>query len=225
MPLCSLLSRLFGKPPQRPAADPTPSGTVTLTKGGSTGISLRKTAGRTVDVHLDWDGGDEDRRARGADLELYVLAVPRDAVVPVGTPPSEATAIYYRQRGTLDAPPYIRHHGDSRTPGRETVTIGHLDQQGYALVCAYSAVSNGIGSFRSYGARVTVTDHADQTVHVPLYKRSAFSYWAAIALLDFTGPEVVIRQVEKYGAVQSEARPVLLSDGRIRMNDGPIEFK
>ncbi|NED84703.1 Tellurium resistance protein, partial [Streptomyces sp. SID11233] len=130
-----------------------------------------------------------------------------------------------RQLGSLDAPPYVRHHGDSRTPGRESVTIGHLDQQGYALVCAYSAVSNGIGSFRSYGARVTLTDHEAQTVHVPLYKRSAFSYWAAIALIDFTGPAVEIRQVEKYGAAHAESRPVLLSDGRIRMNAGPIEFK
>lgn len=196
---------------------------ISLTKGGAAGISLTK-SDPTVQVtaHLDWDGGSASRRARGADLELYVLHVSASEVAAGG---KQGGAIYYRNLGSLKQAPYILHHGDSLTPGRETATIGRLSEQGYALICAYSAVGNGVGSFKSYGAKAIVTDGASQTVTVPLYDDNQHAYWVAIALVDFTHDSPVISQVERYSRRGSENRPVLYSDGRIAMDAGPVEFK
>ncbi|MFJ9633711.1 hypothetical protein ACIRU8_39065 [Streptomyces sp. NPDC101175] len=211
------------------APEPAPPVTTTavginLTKGGSAGIKLTKDdAGAFITAHLDWDGGSASRRSCGADLELYVLYVPK-ADVGSGRD-TVGNAIYYRSLGNTNRPPYIKHHGDSLTPGRETATIGRLGEQGYALVCAYSAVGNGVGSFKSYGAQAIVTDGAGQTVTVPLYDNNRHAYWVAIALVDFTGDGAVISQVEKYSRAGSENRPVLHSDGRVEMDAGPVEFK
>ena len=201
-----------------------PAQGVSLTKGASAGISLTKSdLAAAVTAHLDWDGGSASRRARGADLELYVLYVPKS---DVGSgKDTTRNAVYYRALGDANRPPYIQHHGDSLVPGRETATIGHLDQQGYALICAYSAVGNGVGSFKSYGAKAIVTDGAGQTVTVPLYDDNRHAYWVAIALVDFTIDGAVIRQVEQYSRPGSENRPVLHSDGSVQMDAGPVEFK
>lgn len=211
-----------------PAAAPASiSPGISLAKGESAGISLTK-SDPTVQItaHLDWDGGSASRRARGADLELYVLHVPAADVTPGKRGPAkEGGAIYYRNLGSLDRPPYIRHHGDSLTPGRETATIGRIDQQGYALICAYSAVGNGVGSFKSYGAKAIVTDGPGQTVTVPLFDDNRHAYWVAIALVDFTHDNPVISQVERYSRPGSENRPVLYSTGRFEMDAGPVEFK
>ncbi|MFJ8006142.1 TerD family protein [Streptomyces fagopyri] len=222
---------IFRRPPAPTATapDPAPTGTgISLTKGESAGISLVKTDPTVqITAHLDWNGGSASRRARGADLELYVLHVPASGVSPGGkrSTPKEGGAIYYRNLGSLDQAPYIRHHGDSLTPGRESATIGRIDRQGYALICAYSAVGNGVGSFKSYGAKAIVTDGANQTITVPLYDNNQHAYWVAIALVDFTHDNPLISQVERYSRPNSEARPMLYTDGRFLMDAGPVEFK
>lgn len=206
-----------------PQAPPTAAG-ISLTKGASTGISLVKDNGASfVTAHLGWDGGSATRRAKGADLELYVLHVPKNEVG--SGKDTTHNAVYYRNLGSTGRPPYIKHHGDSLTPGRETATISQLDQQGYALICAYSAVGNGVGSFKSYGAKAIITDGFHQTVTVPLYDNNQHAYWVAIALVNFTGDGAVISQVEKYSAPGSEHRPVLYTDGTFAMDAGPAEFK
>ncbi|MER6534360.1 hypothetical protein ABT215_11215 [Streptomyces sp900105755] len=206
--------------PAAPSAAPG----ISLTKGASAGISLSKTDPTVqITAHLDWDGGSASRRARGADLELYVLYVPKADVRT--SRDTVNNAVYYRNLGSLDDAPYILHHGDSLVPGRETATLVRPDQQGYALICAYSAVGNGVGSFKEYGAKAIVTDGRGQTVTVPLYDNNRHAYWVAIALVDFTGDGARITQVEKYSRPGSEARPVLYTDGSVAMDAGPVEFK
>lgn len=210
---------------EAPAPTVVPGGGISLSKGGSAGISLTKSdPAAGITAHLDWDGGSSSRRARGADLELYVLHVAASDVSAAGAR-SEGGAVYYRNLGSTTKPPFIRHHGDSLAPGRETATISRPDQQGYALVCAYSAVGNGVGSFKSYGARAIITDGLEQTVTVPLYDINRYAYWVAIALVDFTGDQAVISQVERYSGFGKEGRPVLYSDGTFAMGVGPVEFK
>ncbi|MFH8798571.1 TerD family protein [Streptomyces sp. NPDC017936] len=137
-----------------------------------------------------------------------------------------ADVVYYRDLGSLTDRPYIRLDGDSRVPGREAVQIVRPDEQGYVLLCAYSAVSNGFGSFRSFGARVVVDDGRGSTVTVPLYENTKTRYWVAIALVDFTSADgAAIHHVEAYSARMTERRPVLHADGTIEMNAGPVEFK
>lgn len=116
--------------------------------------------------------------------------------------------------------------GDAKVPGEETISIVRPDQRGYALICAYSAVSNGAGSFRSYGAQVVVTDRRGSTVAVPLYEDTNTSCWVAIAFVDFTDPRgVSISHVERYGRRFTEKRPVRHTDGTVLMDAGPTEFE
>lgn len=202
-----------------------PLGRVDLAKGGSATISLDKSdRSITVTASLVWDGGDKSRRKSGADLDLYALFVPK-AGVSAKKADSDGV-IYYRDLGTTTSAPYIRLDGDSREPGRETVRITRPDEQGYVLICAYSAVENGFGSFKSYGAHAEVTDGQGSTVNVPLFNNKRAVFWVAIALVDFTDPEgVAIRHVEKYSKLMSERRPMLYTDGTFAMDSGPVEFK
>jgi stress response protein SCP2/uncharacterized protein involved in tellurium resistance len=220
-------------PPARPVAAPAgptpePPRHVVLAKSGSGTLPLRgDDPGGTVTAALEWDGGSARRRSAGADLDLYALSVPRHQVTERGQRARASDlAVYYRMPGSLTGPPFIALDGDAREPGRETVTITRPDLQGYVLLCAYSAVENGVGSFRSYGARVTVTDPTGSTVTAPLFSTRAHAYWVAVALIDFTVPEGVrIEHVEQYSGRHVEARPTLYSHRTFRMGTGPVEFK
>jgi uncharacterized protein involved in tellurium resistance len=220
---------LFGRKSDQPVLAPEPvtaAPVISLTKGSAHTISMTKANPMaTITAHLDWDGGSASRRHNGADLDLYVLYVPRTTLNIPASNALPGWAAYWNNLGSRDDAPYIQLLGDSQVPGRETAVIGHLDQQRYALICAYSAVGNGQGSFKSYGAHAVVTDGHDQTVTVPLFDKSE-AYWVAIALCDFTDPAgVSIRQVERYSAPGSERRPVLHPDGTFLMDAGPQEFK
>jgi stress response protein SCP2 len=257
-------------PPAAPGAAPVPPradlvkpplGKISLDKGGQVSLSLDKADRElVVTAALEWDGGSEGRRKRGADLDLYALFVPASKalrgpdtpgtlvkpghvaqgeplrpggrVADAGTEPGtagtgkKADVVYYKRLGSLRGRPYIRLDGDSRVPGREAVQIVRPDEQGYVLLCAYSAVSNGFGSFRSFGAKVVVDDGRGSTVTVPLFEKTSTRYWVAIALVDFTRADgAAIRHVEAYSARMTERRPVLHPDGTIEMNAGPVEFK
>ncbi|MDQ1027365.1 stress response protein SCP2 [Streptomyces umbrinus] len=249
-----------------------PLGTVSLDKGSQISISLdKKDRELVVTASLEWDGGSEQRRKKGADLDLYALFVPASkalrggAAIPGtlvkaghaaqgeplrpggGTGRAQGTGstgdaarkgsgkekggkggdvVYYKRLGSLKNRPFVQLDGDARVPGREAVRIVRPDEQGYVLLCAYSAVSNGFGSFRSFGAKVVVTDGRGSTVTVPLFENTKTRYWVAIALVDFTAPDgAAIHHVEAYSARMTERRPVLHPDGTIEMNGGPVEFK
>ncbi|WP_316310903.1 hypothetical protein, partial [Clavibacter michiganensis] len=139
-----------------------------------------------VTATLEWDGGSDQRRRKGADLDLYALFVPASKAVRGEQPPGSlrtrkkgsapapdtgtakkgkgADVVYYKRLGSLKNRPFVHLDGDSRVPGRETLRIVRPDEQGYVLLCAYSALSNGFGSFRSFGAKVVVTDDRGSTV-------------------------------------------------------------
>ncbi|MET9964777.1 TerD family protein [Streptomyces sp. NPDC006356] len=226
-----------------------PLGKISLDKGGQVSMSLDKADRElVVTATLEWDGGSEERRRRGADLDLYALFVPAAKAIrgdqapgTVITPkkksrpaPDSDTArqgkgadvVYYKRLGSRKKHPFIRLDGDARVPGRETLRIVRPDQQGYVLLCAYSAVSNGFGSFRSFGAKVVVTDGRGSTVTVPLFENTKTRYWVAIALVDFTESDgAAIHHVEAYSGRMTERRPVLHADGTVEMNAGPVEFK
>jgi stress response protein SCP2 len=215
-------------PSPTPLKPSMPLGKVALVKGGHATINMRKDDPNiVVTASLEWNGGSAARRHAGADLDLYALYVPHGAVTSKGPRPTKSEQlIYYRQLGSPVAPPYIVLDGDARQPGREAITIRRPDLQGYVLICAYSAVENGTGSFKSYGARAVIADGRGSTVTVPLYNDRNLSYWVAIALIDFTVPNgIEIRHVEKYSGNHQEARPTLYSNGNFRMSVGPVEFK
>ncbi|MGW5469340.1 TerD family protein [Streptomyces chartreusis] len=226
-----------------------PLGTISLDKGSQVSMSLDKADRElVVTATLEWDGGSDQRRRKGADLDLYALFVPASRAVRGEQPPGSlrtrkkgsapapdtgtakkgkgADVVYYKRLGSLKHRPFVHLDGDSRVPGRETLRIVRPDEQGYVLLCAYSALSNGFGSFRSFGAKVVVTDDRGSTVTVPLFENTKTRYWVAIALVDFTSPDgAAIQHIEAYSARMTERRPVLHTDGTIEMNAGPVEFK
>lgn len=75
-------------------------------------------------------------------------------------------------------------------------------------------------------ARAVVDNHQGQVVTAPLFHKNWFSYWVAIAHLDFTDPaSMSVSHVETYSKGGSERSPMLYPDGTFKMDEGPIEFK
>nr|WP_098444681.1 hypothetical protein [Bacillus sp. es.036] len=96
----------------------------------------------------------------------------------------------------------------------------------YVLFSVYSAVSNGIGSFKSMKAKAVVDNQMRQTVTSPLFEKNNFAYWVAIAKIDFTNPQdMSVSHVEKYSKSGTERSPLLYEDGSLEMNVGQMEFK
>ncbi|MEU9960137.1 hypothetical protein [Streptomyces sp. NPDC050982] len=63
-----------------------PLGTVGLVKGSQVSIGLgKKDRELVVTASLEWDGGSEQRRRKGADLDLYALFVPASKAPRGGT--------------------------------------------------------------------------------------------------------------------------------------------
>jgi hypothetical protein len=88
--------------------------------------------------------------------------------------------------------------------GEEVIEISKPEHVKYALIAAYSAVSNGVGSFYSYKARIVVTDNDKQEVTSHLTHDDPHSYWTAFTLIDFTRlGHVEIKNVESYSNKKS----------------------
>ncbi|WP_331765967.1 TerD family protein [Embleya sp. NBC_00896] len=203
-----------------------PLGAIKLTKSQSVALPWDGDPGLVITAALEWDGGTAYDDFGEADLDLYAMFVPRTEAVP----PSDKRiptkgAVYYRNFGSTTAEPYLHLDGDARGPGREVIRITRPDLQGHVLICAYSALGNGSGSFKSYGAKAVVDDGRGSVVTIPLLDDNDIGYWVAIALIDFTRPEgPTVRHVERYSE-SGEERPMLYADGRFAMSMGPYEFK
>jgi tellurite resistance protein TerA len=169
-------------PPPPPAAKIELKKTViNLQKSGDKAtISLAK--GAKVTARLKWNSN--------ADLDLYCFYVDDK---------EHEGKVYYRNLGDLNAPPFIKLKGDSKIAGEEVIEISQPDKVRYALIAAYSAISNGVGSFYSYKAHCVITDNQQQTVTTHLANEDPYSYWVALAKIDFsTMGELTIENVETY---------------------------
>lgn len=171
-------------------------------------VSIAKST--KITAMLKWDNPRKD-------LDLYCFYVLKNG---------KSDKIYYRNLGSATKSPYIELDKDSKHGGIETITIHRTEELKYVLFAAYSAISNGFGSFKSMKARAVVDNHAVQTVTAPLLQNNRFAYWVAIAKIDFTEPNtIVVSHVETYSKSGSERSPLLYEDGSFAMNLGPIEFK
>ena len=171
-------------------------------------ILIKKTD--KVTAMLEWEN-------KHKDLDLYCFYVTKN---------NNTGKIYYKNLGKPNQSPYITLDGDSRQAGRETVIVHRPDELKYVLFAAYSAISNGFGSFKGMKAKAVVDNHNGQTVIAPLLQRNIFSYWVAIAHIDFTDSHgMKISHVETYSRGGSEKSPLLYEDGSFKMDVGPEEFK
>ncbi len=170
-------------------------------------ISIKKTT--KVVATLEWKSK--------KDLDLYCFYVTKDG---------QEGKVYYKNLGSSSQTPFITLDGDSKNSGKETVTVHNPSQLSYVLFAAYSAVSNGIGSFKAMKAQAVVDNQMGQTITSPLFENNKFAYWVAIAKIDFTDlHEMKVSHVETYSKSGTERSPLLYKDGTFKMDVGPEEFK
>ena len=150
-------------------------------RGEKTTISLSK--GAKVIAKLKWD--------TEADLDLYCFYVDDSG---------QEDKVYYRKLGSLNKPPFIQLMGDSQLAGEEVVEIRKPEHIRYALIAAYSALSNGVGSFYSYKAKCEISDNQGQKVTTHLAHDDPFSYWVALAKISFNNNQLMIENVETYSS-------------------------
>lgn len=171
--------------------------------------SINIVKSQKVTATLEWDSK--------KDLDLYCFYV---------TKHGDIGKIYYRNLGSATESPYISLDGDAGANGKETIVIHRPEELHYVLIAAYSAISNGVGSFKSMNAKAVVDNHQGQIITSPLYENNMFAYWVAIAKIDFTASnEMSIIQIEEYSKAGVEKSPLLYEDGSFKMNVGPVEFK
>ncbi|WP_203289231.1 TerD domain-containing protein [Metabacillus sp. cB07] len=190
-----------------PAKEPEPVQPLKINLEKKQTVSIKKSA--RVTTVLKWDSK--------KDLDLYCFYVLKNG---------ESRKVYYKELGKANQAPFITLDGDSKIAGSETIIIHKPEELRYALFAAYSAISNGFGSFKSMKARAVVDNHQGQVVTAPLFHKNWFAYWVAIAHLDFTDPSSMsVSHVETYSKSGSERSPMLYPDGTFKMDEGPIEFK
>ncbi|MVN87107.1 hypothetical protein GO986_10035 [Deinococcus sp. HMF7620] len=197
----------LGGPPaaRTPApAAAAPASQVSLKKNAS--VNIEK--GKKITITLQWAGQ--------GDLDLYAFYVLKDGTTG---------KVYYREQGASRRPPYITLSGDSRKAGQETAVIHRPDELAHVVFAAYSAVSNGAGSFASYKPLTIFTDDLGQEVTAPVLGRNHFSFWVALSAIDLTGAQAKISHLERYSSFGTERSPVLHASGKLEMNKGVIEFK
>lgn len=154
---------------------------------------------------------------RKKDLDLYCFYVLKNG---------DTGKVYYRSMGNANQEPFITLDGDSRGAGKETIVIHDPSKLKYVLFAAYSAVSNGIGSFKSMKAQAVVDNQLGQRITSPLYEKNRLAYWVAIAHIDFTDADNInVSHVERYSKSGSEHSPELYADGLFEMDRGVVEFK
>ncbi|MGG4146339.1 TerD family protein [Paenibacillus algorifonticola] len=170
-------------------------------------INIQKSA--KVTATLEWQ--------TDKDLDLYCFYVTKDRQVG---------KIYYRNFGSPHTAPYIQLDGDALGHGKETIVIHRPEALSFVLFAAYSALSNGTGSFKSMKVRAIVDNHQGQTVTAPLLEKNDYAYWVAIAHIDFTdAKQMRVSHVEKYSKDGEERSPLLYANGDFKMDVGPEEFK
>ncbi|PJI95105.1 TerD family protein [Luteimicrobium subarcticum] len=199
--------------PAAPARVPT-GGVINLSKGQ--GIRLTKTP--LVTATISWPPA--------TDYDVYALVLYRDG--------RQVTVSAF---GTKDAPRdfslatedgAVTHLGDVQRGGgavaTETVEIRLGPDVAAVVPVAYSAQSNGTGSFRKYRVSMRIDNGAGEAVVVdaPNASKSSTVYTCVPGIV-LNGPDGVrVEALELYSAPGSERRPVIGPDGQVVMDAGPV---
>jgi tellurite resistance protein TerA len=195
------------------------TGVVSLTKGGPRVVLIK--GARDVTATVSWE--------TGTDYDGYALVLLANGNVEhVATFGAKGVPTQDRYRG-------IRHLGDlvaadvGRLGGRATETIEvKLDPTILAVVpVAYSAQSNGNGSFARYQVSLAVDDGKGTRVEIPAQEaNNNDSVYSCVPAIIYNTPDgVVVERVELYSKAGSENRPALKRDShgnvKVFMDKGP----
>lgn len=119
----------------------------------------------------------------------------------------------------------VRHLGDVGRTGtgqaEETIEIRLTDEIDRVIPVAYSAQSNGGGSFRKYQVTTMIDNGAGDTVTINSTdaSRNPMVFTMAIGAIINTPAGVVIEGLEKYSRFASENRPAFVN-GELKMDAG-----
>ncbi len=185
---------------------------------GDAPISMRKTA--TITATASWSSN--------TDYDLYALVVHRTGVVVhvanFGAQGEPAKSSY---RGVSLGKDEGRAAGGAGT-AVETLTIGFDDSIAAVIPVAYSAQSNGTGSFHQYKVSLAVDNGAGEQVRIDAdnANRDKTIYTCVPAVIhNGADGQVWVEYVEQYSQRGSELRPaaVLHPNGavEVRMDAGP----
>lgn len=185
-------------------------------KKGDAPVKLAKHSGETVTLKTTWSSK--------TDYDLYALVLYTDGhvehVATFGAGDIKA------QSSTSDGA--VRHGGDvGRGSGdaEETISVTLNDQIRAVVAVAYSAQSNGTGSFRKYKVGMEV-QAAAQTVRIDASNadRNDTRYTCVPGWVENTPDGVLVHAFETYSNPGSENRPAvrLVNDQvQITMDAGP----
>lgn len=205
----------YTKRPQTPAAVPAPVSLskVTLTKSSPL-VSLTKSGGATGRLHinLNWNArpaGAVAEQPKGLFKRLAAAAAPASGAIDLdlgclfeltdGT--KGVVQALGNQFGSIDAPPYVLLDGDDRSganSGGENlyVNLSHVSKIRRILV--FALIYEGASAFDQAEGVVTLTPASGAPIEVRLDETAGNSRACAIALLDNTGGELVVRREVRY---------------------------
>lgn len=186
------------------------SGAISLTKGSR--VTIEKTP--IITATCKWSSN--------TDYDLYALVLMKDGRELVVSTFGSATQ---RQATPNVLNGAVRHLGDvgRKAVGvaEETIEIKLTDDIAAVVPVAYSAQSNGSGSFRKYGVSLGLDNGAGATVTVNSDSASADDgiYTVAIGIILNTPEGAVIESLEAYSKRGSELRPAFVN-GNLIMDAG-----
>lgn len=190
---------------------------ISMVKKGDEPVRLTKTP--VIRARVSW--------LSNTDYDLYALVLKTDGSVEHvamfgahGVAPTSSTA-----DGS------VVHMGDIGRTGagnraEEVMEFRLNDTIRAILPVAYSAQSNGTGSFSQYDVSLDVDNMAGEEIHVSSADASTDKhvYTCAIGLIEHIDGGVFVRPLEEYSRKNSENRPeISLSGGvvKVRMDKGP----
>lgn len=190
--------------------------TINMSKGDAP-VKMTKTP--VITARVSW--------ASNTDYDLHALVLRTDGKV-------EHVAMF-GARGVSAASQTVDgsvvHKGDVGRTGlgnmaEETMEFRLNDTIRAIVPVAYSAQSNGTGSFRQYQVSLDLDNGAGETVHVGSIDASDNKrvYSCAIGIIENTPSGVVVHPLEEYSSPNSENRPdvdVHRGSVRVRMDKGP----
>lgn len=186
------------------------SGTISLEKGSR--VTIEKTP--VITAKCEWSSN--------TDYDLYALVLLKDG--------RELVVSTFGSETQPDPTPSVlngavRHMGDVGRGvagvAQETIEIKLTDEIEAVVPIAYSAQSNGTGSFRRY--QVSLSLNNGQGTEVTIDSKNASKHWGiysvAIGIIRNTPDGAVIESLEEYSRPHSENRPAFVN-GNLVMDAG-----
>ena len=159
--------------------------------------------------------------AKGKDYDLKALVRYRDGrLIYVGA--ANADEVLSTPEGA------VQHGGDIKNPGElERILIKWHPDIASVAVSSYSALENGLGSFKNYGVFVRITN-GKQIIEIPAESTSKnwFSYTLCFGEIIFGKDKTMeVSALEMYSGFSSERRIGYEGD-KVKMDIGPVgKFK